>query len=227
VYEAVLRTISDRVNRGIDPSELQAMLGPQLRIMKRRQLFKQPSDELLMRLKKQFLERPSGQSVDDATKALVRRATARLDEALSRVGHLGVEVAQRVTPRKLYGHKLDRYVGYRIPQIARAVRLPNVDILVDSIVVEPDTKGRPLNQAAVRVSQAFYAYNRIRPVITKYVNRDVTAIGILHPSSSGDDADALQRRDWVKHLWSSDALVIDGNEVDIAAELASRIDSLR
>jgi hypothetical protein len=226
VYEAVLRGVAERANRGIDPAELQDLMGAQLRIMRKRELYKQISDDLIARLKKQYLERPSGQAVDDATRALVRRSTARLDEALAGVVSTGTEIARRVTPRKLYGHKLDRYVRYRVAPIERAIRLPNVDVLVDSIVVEPETRGRPLSQATVRVSQAFYAYKKLRPEIQNYANRDVYTVGVLHPSSTSDDSDTLQRRDWVRHLWSSDAVVIDGNEVDIANELRGHIQSL-
>ncbi|HYD54553.1 MAG TPA: hypothetical protein VEA99_18105 [Gemmatimonadaceae bacterium] len=227
VFQTILGELAEQVNRGMDPTELQALLGPQLRVMRTRQLFRAPSDDLLSRLKSQYLERPIGMSVADATRALLRRSTARLDDALANATGRVIDITPRATPRRLYGHKLDRHVGYRVPPVARAVRLPDVDVLIDSILVEPETRGRPLNQAAVHVSRAFFAYSRLRPIIRAVANRDVATIGVLHASRASDDTETLQRREWVRHIWSADATVIDGNEYDVATELRARLDALR
>lgn len=226
VYRTILESIEDSVNRGIDRTQLQGLLGSQLRIMRQRALYREPTDEVLSRLKSQFLERPKGLSDEAAAKALVRRSTNALAGILRKSTPRSAEITERVTPRKLYEHKLDQYVGYRIPRLARAVRLADKDVLIDSVLVEAETVGRPLSIATSRVSQAFFAYKQLRSTIQRYANRDIVLIGVLHRGRT-DNATVKIRRDWVKHTWTPDSEVIDGNEVDVAGALQERLSALR
>jgi septum formation inhibitor MinC len=225
VFRTILQSLADRVNQGIDRAELQALLGPQLRIMRSRALYREPTDEVLARLRKQFLEKPRGQGDEAAAKALVRRSTNALDSVLRRSAPRGVELTEKATPRRLYERRLDTHVGFQVPRIARAVRFAERDVLIDSVLVERETAGRPLSIATSRVSQAFFAYNQLRSTIRQYANRDVILIGVIHPGST-EDANMLQRREWVKHTWRPDSDVIDGNEVDVEAALHDKLEAL-
>lgn len=219
LYRTVLESVKERVNKGIDPKELEGLLGPQLTLKRQRALYRAPSDDLLRRLRRDYLEKPAGQSLEAAANALQRRSTAVLLKSLQRVVPFGVDVKERVTPRKLYGPGLKSHVGFRVPPIARAVRFERVDVLVDSVLVEPGNLGRALTVAAGRVSEAFFAYNReLRPLIEQYAGRQVKLIGVLHPGPV-DDADTSHRRDWIKHTWQVDAQVVDGNEQDVDAAI--------
>jgi hypothetical protein len=226
VYRTILKAVEDQVRRGINPVDLQAQLGAQLQLRTPRALFKEPTDEVLARLSKNFLERPKAMGDEAAASELVRKSTGFLAAALVKAAPRGADISERVTPKKLYGHKLGSHLPYRVPAIATAVRLGHVDVLVDSLIVENDVSLRAITVATGRVSLAFFAYNQLRQAIHEYTARDVALIGVIHPSKNGDPT-TNQRREWVKHSWQSDAEVIDGNEVDVQAALRERLDRLR
>lgn len=229
VYEAILASVTDRVRRGVAVPELEAMVGPQLRVMRRRALYRTPSDALLKQLCSRYLERAPSDPAAEAARALVRRSERRLATELERASvPIGFEVLARVRPVKLYGTRLDKYVSYTVPALSRAVRSAQRDLLIDSVLVEPGTRGRPLNQTATRVGKAFWAYRRrLRPFIRELAQRDVRVVGVVHAGTPGDDADTLFAREYVKHLWGQDAFVIDGNEQDVAGELRAQMAWLR
>jgi hypothetical protein len=223
LYRTVLESVQERVNRGIDPKELESLLGPQLTLKRPRALYRAPSDDLLIRLRRNYLEKPQGQSLEATVNALQRRSTAALLESLQGSVPFGVDVKEHVTPRKLYGPGIRSHVGFRVPPLARAVRFEHVDVLLDSVLVEPGNLGRALTVAAGRISEAFFAYNReLRPLIQQYSGRSVKLIGVLHPGPA-DDADTHHRRDFIKHTWKLDAQVIDGNTEDVRSAIREAI----
>lgn len=225
VYEAILASVTDRVRRGVPVPELEAMVGPQLRVMQQRALYRTPSDDVLRQLCQRYLERPPRDpSAAEVERALTRRSERCLASALDSVVPLGAEVVARARAAKLYGTRLDRHVGYKVPVISRAVRSHHRDLLIDSIVVEPSTRGKPLRQTVARVGQAFWAYNKpLRPLIREFTQREVRLVGVVHRGDPDDDADTRFAREYVKHAWGQDALVIDGNAQDVAGELRGHV----
>jgi hypothetical protein len=223
VYERILKSLSDRVARGIQLAELKSLIGPQLRVLRLRTLYSDPSDEVIAQLKIQYLTRPQISTSKEEARALRTRSAQLLDRALEASVPLGVEQVSAATPRSLYERKFDQHVGFKIPTVTRVVRLVRADVLVESVLVVSSSSGRPLREVVGRASLVFFSYKRIREQIQALAGRHVELIGVVHKTEGGFDATTAERRDWVRHLWGQDALVIDGDREDERTKLRAVI----
>jgi hypothetical protein len=212
VYEAVLESIAEQIIRGIDVASLQAMMGPQLRIARPRALLREPSDDVLERLRDHFLSTPSLPYIDEE-RLLVRRAQKKLNEAVEAVRPPGVIVMRKVRLNTMYEHKLERYVHYKVPEVANALRSDRRDLLVDSVLVEPGNLRSAQRQSA-RISRAFYAFKKLETTIRQVANKEIRRVAVIHPGPRDPNAD--ETREWLQHMWDRDAdRIIDGNRVDV------------
>jgi hypothetical protein len=221
VYQAVLKEISEQVrSRGMPIESIQGILSPQMEIGKRRELQRAPDDALLDRLVSRFLAAPRQPARETNMEALVRKSMTRLDAQLARARPRGVLVQNDVRPGNLYEGKLDRYVPFHVPKLARALRGIGKDVLLDSLVIEDTHEIADVRVAAGRIGQAFYAYQRkLKPLIQQFANRDIRVIGVLQPGLPTDSADTRALREYIRDTWKRDAEVIDGNEQDVETEL--------
>lgn len=219
VYQAVLEGIAEAIEHGATLESLAVTLGPQMFLRKPRALFHEPSAELFDRLERQFLAPPSQPVRRINEEALIRRSLAKLDEEIAKSRIKGVTVAHRVRPKSLYEGKLDRYVAFRVPPIARALRSFGRDVLLDGLVVEETHDPVALRSSVSRIGQAFYAYDKLRKVIRERTSREIRTVGVLQPGSPSDSEDTRAMREFIKEMWSHHALVIDGDQESIEAQL--------
>ena len=221
VYEAILAPLKERIaaSGGVPEAELRAMLGSQLRLQSRRALLHEPNQRVLKILRAHYLQTPDIPYRTAVTR-LRAQAGRRLDEAIDQVRPRHVHVSKSVTFKKLYEQKLERFVEFNVPPIARALRSERRDLLMDSILIDAAHLKYAARQPASRISRAFFGYRKIEGVIRRQTGKEIRLVGILHPGSPDDSADVRETREWIKHIWEKDATrVIDGNEIDVAAAL--------
>jgi hypothetical protein len=218
VYEAILAAVAEQIIRGIPVTELQAMMGPQLRIARPRALLREPNDALIERLRDHYLSTPRMPYVDRAHQ-LTLRARKKLDEVIMVVRPRGVSVLKNVRVNALYEHRLERYVHAKIPEVARAMRSERRDLLLDSLLIEPGNVKNATRQSATRISRAFWAYGKLRGPIKQVSGRDIKRVAVLHAGPTDPEVD--EAREWVKHIWAADAdRVIDGRLINVQDALA-------
>jgi hypothetical protein len=228
VYEAVLQSLAERVNRGIALEDLQPMLGSQMKLSDPRALFVEPTDELLERLSKRFLHAPRVVQSHNED-AIIRRSTTRLDAAIAGADRRGVLIADDVRPNSMY-EKIERHMrGHRIPKIARAIRGFHRDVLIDSISIESAYEKRDMREVAMRIQEAFYVYDkRLRTLIRQHANTEIRTVGVLHALSHDASEDLLDFRDFVRDTWKQQhANVIDGSTTDVPTAIRHEIDWVR
>ncbi len=216
-FQSILESVQETVSRGMAVEDLQAMIGPQLRIAEPRRLFLQPDDEMIRRLVRRFLHAPRKSAVE--IDEVVARSDAQLQHELDEVPLRGLQMVERVKPVNLYGLDLRRRVGMRVPEIARALRSFHRDVLIDSVAVERNLTQKALREATGRIGRAFWAYNKLRGEIQSLENRTIRLVGVLHPSGDNATRGAIEAREYIKHVWSADAEVIDGDSVNVSAAL--------
>ena len=222
VYEQLLEALAESVRRrertGV--SDLPALLGPQLSLQPRRRLYRQPSDALLEQLRERFLAAARPGPLVDGEDALVARSVAQLDEQLGVVRRPGVLVYADVRPRALYEGKLDRFVPFRVPRLARALRGPRRDVLVDSLAITADDDTKDVRAVAFRIAQAFYTYQvSLKSIIRSHAAREIRTVGVLQRSSAQGSIDTAELRAFVLDAWGHHGEVIDGNATDATAAL--------
>jgi DUF3037 family protein len=223
--QAILESVRENVARGMDVRDLQMLIGPQLRIAHPRQLFVAPDDDVIRRLVRRFLyaARKSPVEIDE----VIARSDAQLRRELSDVPLQGLQVVERARPINLYGVDLQRRAGFRVPEIARALRSFRRDVLIDSVAVERNSTTKALREATGRIGRAFWVYNKMRAEIHQLENRTIRVVGILHPSGDNPTPGAIQAREYIKHVWSADADVIDGDAVNVETALRGYADWAR
>jgi hypothetical protein len=221
VFERVLESVSETVGRGLDVATLRAMIGPQLEVTAPRVLFQAPTDALVERLVRRYLDSPRS-SITEEVEAVVRRSNQKLDAALRRAPVRRFEISQHVSFKDLYGAmSRKRFAVPRIPRIARAVRGPARDLLVDSVVVTPGTASAAVRQGTAKIGKAFFEYNSLKSEIAQISGREIRTVGVLHRSGSVENSEVREARRYIKHVWeSSNAEVIDADEAEVPVAFA-------
>ncbi|GJG84860.1 hypothetical protein tb265_00410 [Gemmatimonadetes bacterium T265] len=222
VYEQLLAALAESVRRRerTNVADFPALLGPQLTLEPRRRLYRQPNDNLIRQMQERFLAAARPGPLLDGEDALVARSVAQLDEQLAAVRRRGVLVYEDVRPRSLYEGKLDRYVPFRVPKLARALRGARGDVLIDSLAITADDDTKDVRAVAFRIAQAFYTYQvSLKPIIRAYAAREIRTVGVLQRSSAQESIDTAELREFVRDAWGHHGEVIDGNATDATAAL--------
>jgi hypothetical protein len=224
VYQAVLAAAAESIAIGGSLESLTSMIGPQMKVMRRRPLYQPPSDTLLERLTARFLETHTLPGAHREIDALIERSRQQLDVVISKARPRGAAIVSLVRPANLYDQKVDKLIPFRVPRLARAIRGAHRDLLVDSLLVEDGYSGAAIRQATARIGQAFFAWHKLRPTVKKATGKEVHLVGILHASPNNSKADTREMREYIKHTWSNDALIIDAekeNEADALRKQAA------
>jgi hypothetical protein len=197
------------------------MLAPQMIVRSPRALLREPSEELIDRIVKQYLAEPLQPTRRINIDALIHRSLVKLDREIEATRVRGVLIYKQVRPKNFYEGKLDRYVPFTVPPISRALRGVNGrDVLLDSLVVEEGVDPVALRSAVTRISQAFWAYDeKLGDLIKTRANREIRTVGILQPIEGETTQNLLTTRDFIRETWSHHADVITGNQEDIRARL--------
>jgi hypothetical protein len=222
IFERVLGSVKERVDRGLDVATLRSMIGPQMRVMERVALFQQPSDELLDRLVRRYLESPRPHADEEEDfEAIHLQSNAIIDVALRRVSPQ-FSISEDATFKDLYGV---RSVGVRrIPRIARVIRSVNRDVLLDGVAVTPARVSAALREGAAQIGKAFYDYNTLRSEIRLASGKEIMMIGFLHHDSEPEPVEVTDANNYIRQVWrSSNAEVIDaGVDTDVVEEAIER-----
>jgi hypothetical protein len=225
VYEAVLSSVAKRVGQGLDVATVAGMLAPQMFLKAPRLLLQDLSDSLIETIRDRYLTTPQGPPASLNVDALVRKSVARLDRTINELKPTGVIVQRNVRPSTLFEGKLDRFVPFTVPKLARAFRGFGRDVLIDSLEVDDLQATANVRVAAARIGQAFFAYDqKLRPLVRDYAGREFRTLGILHPANAEESANTLELREYIKDSWAQHATVVDGTHEDILRELRAQAD---
>ena len=225
VFEAVLSAVATKISHGAELSDIALMMAPQMFLKEPRALFQELSDALVERIAQRYLTTPKAPPREINMDALIAKSTTLLDEQIARAKRKGVLVQRNVRPKTLYEGKLDRFVPFTVPKIARALRGFGRDVLIDSLVVDQDQPPATIRMAAGRIGHAFFAYDaKLKPIIRQYAGREIRTLGILQPVKATDSRDTLELRDYIRDSWSKHAIVVDANEDEVVNELRKQSD---
>ncbi len=219
VFERLLRGAAERAQRGIEVAELEAMLGPQIQLLKRRELSVPVTKELIERLSDQYLQSPRVTSVREQARALRGDSIRWLDGFLESSAPLASTIVANATVKRLYDRDLQRYVSFRIPSIARAVRVGDADILIESLLIDDGPKTAPLREVASRASMSFFAFDALRNRIRSATAREVHCVGVLQHTDQAHADVRAETSEWVNSIWSPYAQVIEGDAERIPTDL--------
>jgi hypothetical protein len=225
VYQAVLETIAERVSRGFSVEDLRTMLGSQLHMSEPRELFVEPTDDLIRRLKQRFLRAPKLTTLENED-AIIRRSVAMLDTSIEQAGRRGVLIQQDVRPSNLYPNRIERFTkGHRVPKLARAIRGHGRDVLIDSIVIDPLYERRDMFEVVSRIDLAFFLYDqRLRSAIRSLATTEIHTVGVIHSEEPELPEHLVDLRNFVRDNWSRHgANVIDSSEIDPSIGIADEI----
>jgi hypothetical protein len=214
LFRGILSAIAERVETGADLPTLRSTIGPQLRISPPHELFKAPSEQVFSLLRHRYLTTPTAREALREETRLVQRSEKRLDRLLGGVVRFGLDIVEDVTFDKLYASKREELPTVRVPRLARAFRGHARDLLVDGVLIEAQTADFAVRSATTRVSRAFWYYDRLRQAIQTVDGREIRTVGVLLTRPKEHAPEVIEARDYIRHVWERDALVVDSSQPD-------------
>lgn len=224
VYGEVLDGLERRIQTGAELSTLRSLAGPQVRISEPRALYRRPDKATLATLRRQFIDVP-GRLEGLRAAGEQRSATEELlDSLLIPVIPLGLRPERRMSAEHLYPDLPGDLTQVRIPNVARAVRSEQRDLLIDGAVIEPTKLDVSIKNATGRVARAFWYYGRLRDSIRRYARRDVQTVGVLFNGKASESQDVADAEAFIRHVWELDAdLVVQADRSEDIDKLRSRL----
>jgi len=225
-FTAMLSAAADDAARGAPVEELELALGPQFRVLRRRQLYVPVSDEVIRRLKSEYLDSPRPSPLAQETDALRRRSADALDSFLRSSVPLSATTFSNASLVKLYGSRLRRFIDFQVPTVARAVRLFQTDVLLEGISLDAHPRAAVVRDLSSRASLTFFAYDTLASRIEELTGRRPTCVGILHHTEESPQDRDGEVSEWVRKSWSPYAIVLEGTGEHVRDELRLRITKL-
>ena len=227
LYAEILEGCKDRIDRGIDPLELAALLGPQLFMRPPRTLYAEMSDQLVSQLRHRYRASPRNDDPADED-ALVQRSRQQLDRVVRRTRFPQSMIQTEVTPPKLYEGRFKGLSGHRVPRLSLALRDRGRDLLLDSVAIEQPYQARDIRDVASRISQAFFMYDQYRGPIRDLTGTEVRTVGVLYPLPETAPAPLKDLFEFTQKIWTDQhARVITGSVEEIADQLRRDTDWVR
>lgn len=225
VFSTILESLTQSVADGVDIAVLRQFAGPQLQIGSPKTLYVEPGDKIVRSLLRNLLESPHLQGSWAEQRVARTEGEHELDRLIgSVVPAVGLRVERRPTLQKLYEQLPAKIAEMRFPSLARALRAPRRDILLDSVSVGTNDPLAAIRIATTRVGRAFWYYKRLRPEIEGSTGREVRTVGILLNGIPHKSSQITEAREYITHVWKADAdLVVDMDRAEDLETLRKQV----